>query len=216
VAYDAQKGDRWIFVIDGTESRPYDGTARGLLSFSPDGERVACVAVDKGKYVLVVDGVEHVWDGIAEIRFSPDGRLAAVVRRGPKWMVVVDGEEGPGYDGVAREDPVFSSDGARMAYAAKKGNRWVVVTDGVEGPAYDEIGQGAPLFSPDGSHVAYIGTSGEDQFIVIDGVQSPAYDGVAGNGPTFHEDGTLEYLALAGDVLYRVKAAPTVRRAPVP
>ena len=42
----------------------------------------------------------------------------------------------------------------------------------------------------------------------MDGKEGPAYDGIIPNGPTFRADGVLEYLAVKGDDLFRVKHVP--------
>ena len=44
VAYLAQKGARWVVVVDGQEGLDYDGIEEGTLLFSPDSRRVACLA----------------------------------------------------------------------------------------------------------------------------------------------------------------------------
>jgi hypothetical protein len=87
---------------------------------------------------------------------SPKGlSLATVMMKGSRWVVVVDGKEGPTFDEVLKSasqfvtqyssdgDPlsvqisppqqvVFSPDGKRHAYAARSGEEVVVVVDGKE------------------------------------------------------------------------------------
>ena len=90
-----------------------------------------------------------------EISFvtSPDGsRMAYVVARDGKQLVIVDGVEGAAYDavwtgvntnGVIFADypggPVFSADSRHVAYPAERDGKWFVVLDGREGTPWDAI-----------------------------------------------------------------------------
>jgi len=63
--------------------------------------------------------------------FSNDGsHLAYVIRSGQKQHVVVDGQGGDEYDGIAVGSLRFSSDGKRVAYVALKDDKFSVVVDG--------------------------------------------------------------------------------------
>jgi hypothetical protein len=77
-----------------------------------------------------------------------------------KWFVVVDGQAGPGYDGIG--DITFSLDGKHVAYGARRSkwlvSKWFVVVDGQTGPEYDGIVCG-PIFLKDGI-VEYIAIKG--------------------------------------------------------
>ena len=85
------------------------------------------------------------------MRFSPDGKhLAYLVPEGDKWRAVLDGNEGPKYDGIGEAKIVYSSDSKHAAYAAKKSNKWHVVLDGQEGPEYDTIIKNGPTFDAEG------------------------------------------------------------------
>ncbi|HYM74830.1 MAG TPA: hypothetical protein VE377_02540 [Candidatus Dormibacteraeota bacterium] len=65
---------------------------------SPDGKRIAYVALRDGKLLVVVDGREGPeYDAIDKGTpvFSSDGkRVAYTAQKGGKWLVVVDGQEG--------------------------------------------------------------------------------------------------------------------------
>ena len=64
-----------------------------------------------------------------------------------KFVIVVDGRPGPGYDWVG--DIEFSRDSKHIAYRAKAQDRWVVALDGQPDPQYDRILCG-PVFRRDG------------------------------------------------------------------
>ena len=61
--------------------------------------------------------------------FSPNGlRVAYSAKKGDKWIIVVDGEPGPAYDGIAKGDPVFSPDSNFVKYRALKNGKWLDVS----------------------------------------------------------------------------------------
>ena len=86
----------------------------------------------------------------ASLKISPDSRRVAyvVIEKG-KQFVVVDGEEGKQYDGIAEETPIFSPDSKRVAYTANVGKKCFVIVDGEEGKQYDVIVKDTLIFSPD-------------------------------------------------------------------
>jgi len=133
--------------VDGHESAQYDGLS--ALIFSPDGKRVAYVAIKGQKQMVVVDSQEGTeYDGIlGAIAFSPNGqRVAFSAMRGKKKLVVVDGRESPPeYDEIGEGSLVFSPDGKRIAYTAARGNKWSVLLNNQESGAYDLILKG-PVF----------------------------------------------------------------------
>ncbi len=72
-----------VVLLDGKEQGSYvAGIIKGTLIFSPDSQRLAYQAADKGKVVAVVDGQEgkH-YDSFAKggLHFSPDSRRVAYV-----------------------------------------------------------------------------------------------------------------------------------------
>ncbi|HPP59083.1 MAG TPA: hypothetical protein PLT82_08130, partial [Candidatus Hydrogenedens sp.] len=65
-AYLAKRGDKWLVVVDGEESKEYDMSPVGLI-FSADSHRVAYGSIRGGMQFVVVDGVEgKEYDGIGE------------------------------------------------------------------------------------------------------------------------------------------------------
>lgn len=90
---------------------------------------------------------------------GPD-HYAYAAKRGKKWLMVLDGKEGPEF--VAVDSPQFSADGQHFAYrvvsqkAESAGGlfiRWKMVADGKEGREFEELS--LPIFSPDSQHLAY-------------------------------------------------------------
>ncbi len=61
---------------------------------SPDGEKIAAIVnINEGEFSVCVNGDtwEDVFDKIWYLRFSPDGRLTALVADTGEWTVAVDG-----------------------------------------------------------------------------------------------------------------------------
>jgi len=92
---------------------------------------------------------------------GPD-HYAYAAKRGKKWLMVVDGKEGPEF--VEVDSPRFSADGQHFAYRAVSQKaesagglfiRWKMVVDGAEGPQFEELS--LPVFNPDSQHLAYRG-----------------------------------------------------------
>ena len=65
---------------------------------SPDGETIAAIVnVDEGEFTVCVNGDvwgETIFDKIWHLRFSPDGRLTALVSEMGEWTMAVDGVAG--------------------------------------------------------------------------------------------------------------------------
>lgn len=146
------------------------------LTVSPDGEAVAfAVGLTDGHAACLARGGALTpsarYDGVGQgLVFSPDGkRFSFVGVRGSRHHVVVDGTEGPGFDGIATCTPVFSKDGRRCAYVGLRDLKQLAVVDGVAHTPYDGIVDGSPTFSPDGRHFAYCARLGKTAFVVLDG-----------------------------------------------
>jgi hypothetical protein len=94
----------------------------------------------------------------AAVLSSDCQHIAIPCQHGLRWTVLLDGMEGPSYQGV--HSLTFSPAGARLAYVGNKGlNQDVLVLDGKEGPVQN-IAPNSLKFSPDGLRYAYaIGVS---------------------------------------------------------
>lgn len=210
LAYFVKKEGKWRLVLDGEEDgQLWDDFDNASLEFSPDGSHIVYEGVvgewEGGDHHAVIDRVKGPrFDAIWPFVFSEDGkRVGYKARAGDKYVVVVDGEAGPDYDGISDDDPVFSRDGKHVAYMAKKGGMWRLVLDGREdSQLWDQIGAGSPVFGPDSTRTAYSAAIGEweggDHFAVIDGVRGPRFDAV---WPfVFSQDGKrVAYKAQSGD-----------------
>lgn len=125
-------GSRQFVDLDGTKSQEWDDIgifsldkdpqAGPQLVFSPDGSRLAYIARQGARVLLVVDnkGVEIEPDSIKRagvFRFSPDGSQYAMIvvnaRKGEAWVVANGVKNGP--YGSASEI-TFSADGKHLGY----------------------------------------------------------------------------------------------------
>ncbi len=108
--------------------------------------------------------------GSAMIRFSPDSQhLAYVIHKGEKCCLVVDGQEGKGYDKIDTfwEKPHFTPDNKSIVYVAQEGEKFFVVLNEKEGRRYDWID--SLVISPDGQKMAYVARRDKIWFIVFNG-----------------------------------------------
>ncbi|MDO8588775.1 MAG: hypothetical protein Q7T82_17230 [Armatimonadota bacterium] len=116
---------------------------------------------------------------VESLTFSELGcHYAYFTKQHGKWVAVVDGQAGPGYDGFVlgvgvqnlpgTPTLIFSRDGKHAAYSQRKGKKWLVVVDGQPGPEYDAVG--FLTFSPDGERMAYYANDEvRGGMVVVDG-----------------------------------------------
>jgi Tol biopolymer transport system component len=160
------------------------------ISISPDGSRVALVSNAGTRQRVFIDGVEGPqYSSIAQVAglsqgpigprlvmISPDlTRVAYAATRGPSaWMMVVNHQEGPVFDGI--KSAAFSPVGHRLAYIGTKGGKQYVVVDSTISPGYQIVGQSE--FSADGQHFGYTASTGpgaKGWRAVIDGKEGPGF-----------------------------------------
>lgn len=197
LSYIVQDGNDMSVLVDGkVVGHGYYAIGGDRVQFSADGKHYAYTAhrgtSDQGDTIVVRDGVAGKSYPAADVQplFSPDGNhLLYVASPGPKKMcLVVDGKEGPGYEGIAGGTPNFSPDSKRVAYAASSGGKVFAVVDGKAGPPYERL-RLPPIFGPDSVHVVYIAGNGSQYLLVLDGVEGPKFDLFTDGSVVFSPDG---------------------------
>jgi len=219
VAYGARQGKQWLVVADGRAGAAYDelfdfwrGTPNSVQQadlieaqwLNMDGQSQVPYAVLSTQDVGFLESQSRLKSGVryqyaTRLVFSSDSKhLAYAAKRGGKWVVVLDGQEGAEYHDIGVGSPAFSPDGKRIAYSAKTDAKahWVVVVDGQAGPEFEAIFN--PSFSPDGKHLAYAAVQGKwfhkQWALVVDGQAGEGHSAI-GNW-AFSLDGKhLAYVA---------------------
>jgi Tol biopolymer transport system component len=184
-AFLATRGGKLRAVVDGVEGPEANRVEE--LQFSPDGKRVGYILfwemAGSGvqTYRAVIDGAAGpAYRSVRDLAFSPDGKHVAYVaeragtapRTRVETVVVLDGKEGKGYDGIAQGSLRFKPDSDRPAFLARRDSRLVAVIDDVEGQEAAEFS-----FSPDGKRVAYVLRRDTGTAVLVDGRQRPMYGG---------------------------------------
>ncbi len=140
-----------------------------LVAFAPLA-RAAEPTPAKGKagWRVEAERIGTLIDSNTEPVLSPDGRRYAYLDgKNKKWVVVLDGRVGPGYDEIGQNTLVFSPDGRRFGYVAGPKGIAFAVIDGEPGPEFQNIS--LPVFSSDSKRVAYLAFQGGSWSPVIDG-----------------------------------------------
>jgi len=163
LAYLGKKGKSTYLVLDGKDDQLSDGEYPWPPVIKPDNKGAGIAIVGKdGAYLYQAFGSggpsQNRYKEIADVVFSNDARNHAYVAiKDERFLIVVNGKEGPFYDRVIT--PQFSPDGKFMIYRARKDNkRFVVVADTTgkvikEQPGYDRVFE--TIFTQDGASVAY-------------------------------------------------------------
>ncbi len=181
-----------------------DGDKRWFV-LSQDGKHYACVFSKRPNYYVLLDGQEgKSYLRINGLAISPDGKRVAYVAGLGKWgvedyAVVVDGKEGPPYDGIGGT-PIFSPDSKRVTYVGIRGNKSYVVVDGRQDQIHSWcVNEVKGLtFSPNSGRLAYVGRRSSDSSysVVADGKIVGEHGRVAG-APIFSGDSVvLAYIAV--------------------
>lgn len=206
VGYRAKDAEGKFFVVYEGREDPlrFEEIEPGAVVVSEHGQAIAYVAEPQSfREVVVANGrPSKVYGGLDAgdlvkntLSLSADGsRFGYVVEDGRERYAVIDGRDGPRYQGVG--SPVFSPDAKHVAYLATDGSKVFSVVDGKPGLGFDD--RGAPVFSPDGAGAAYWAESAGKQFIVANGERQPPFDEVG--SPRYSPEGKrLAYLARSGD-----------------
>ena len=122
---------------------------------SPDGENIAAIVnIDEGEFNVCVNGQtwETVFDKIWYLRFSPDGRLSALVSEMGEWTVAVDGTAWDDKFGYVW-NMLFSPDGKNIAVAVQNDMMYCMALNNV---LWEEKYSNMTYFamSPDGTKTA--------------------------------------------------------------
>ena len=172
-AYVARRGAKWFVVVNDEKGPAFDliwckTDWRYAARYAVFGERAARVVEARGQVLLQAQAVElddyhgtrHRWLRHWEMDvtstgppvFSTEGkRWGYEARKGSKWVMVLDGQVGQGYDSIGFRTLTFSPDEQHAAYVAARDGRELVVLDGWEGPEYDRIAEHGPFFREDGT-----------------------------------------------------------------
>ena len=123
---------RTCHVVDAV-SPAASSAPRGPASGAP-----ASAAASTGSTARVESVVVAPWEAGVALRFaiSPVGQhVAAIVLRGSRTVVTLDGADGPRFDEVLSEQGQglhFSPDGTRLAYVGRQGQEYVYMVDNKE------------------------------------------------------------------------------------
>ncbi|HEX7897424.1 MAG TPA: hypothetical protein VF950_06670 [Planctomycetota bacterium] len=171
-AYRAFDGVRWGVVRGGKGKGPYQNVPE--LRWSPDGLRLAYVAVTEEGARVIVDGEKGaLHEGARELRFSPDGlRVAYVASAADGDRVVVDGVAGALFPRVGSLG--FSADGRAVVGVIATGGGWTVTVNDQAGPVYDEVGP--PVCGRGGERTSYAAKKGGRSLAVVGGQESEPCD----------------------------------------
>lgn len=207
IAYVAGKAGSCLVVASGLGIQDtFDNVPVDTLSFSADGSRLAYGALRRKKWLraqqcfVVVDGVASppIDDIAIAPTFSPDSKRCGYgATSKASHSVVVDGEGGPQFEGVA--GLTFSANGASIAYGVKTGIKWAVAVDHKPGEWHKGIK--APLLAPRGKRVMYSALLDNGQWTVCtEGKRGPTFDNVYDSTMTFSDDGAhFGYFASSGE-----------------
>src|SRR5437867_3403930 len=83
----------------------------------------------------------HAWTGPNQAAWHPESLRVSSDQRHMaygehwegKWLMVIDGQAGKGYDSLKAERATFSPNGRRTGYIAEEEKQWFAVIDGEEG-----------------------------------------------------------------------------------
>jgi len=226
VAYVATRLGKFLAVVDGKESRPYDSIDVASMLFSPKGGRLAFIARRADRHFVVLDGREGESYGVVHplrSAFSSDGARFVYSAAYPsrdvnKWFVIADGKRIAEYEisekGLGALSGMvevsFSQDGKRLAYVAAVNGEGYVVVDGKSGGPFPlaystprRVLNSTLAFSGNGKRIAYVRQFEKSAVVVIDGAAQSFEDILT--VPTFSADGRrVAFTTLKGGHVYFV------------
>jgi len=180
----------------------YDVIVRNSL-VSQGGMNLAYVARKDSKSVAVFNGREgNPYDDLGGLMVS-NGRIAYAAAVGEEVCMVIDGKEGPRYEGVRYPGTVFGPQGKRVAYAVRKAGKSAVSIDGTESKWYDWVDHTSLTFSPNGEQFAFAASSDNRAKVVLDSIEGPSFSEVS--HLAFNPDGSrFAYVGRLGLELWLV------------
>ena len=194
-AYCACVDKKCRLTVDGAEAgSEYDDVS--YPQYSRDGKRLAFFVKRQKKWIAVVDGkefgpeVDDFWSSAWGFNRGSSRFYEAAWIKGSRWLYVVDGTAGPGFDVISYLS--FTDDGKHYAYGgtvAKSGFKkqktyGSVVLDGQASGSYEGSGLGG----------AWTALAGETEYMT-GGVRdlTPDFHGIS--TPQFSPEGKLIYAA---------------------
>jgi hypothetical protein len=220
--FSVRRGGQWIVDVDGRDGKEYDDIKNRAVAIGDYG-RFINNNVHFGLNLGLEDNALVSYETAPIFGQDDSDRTGYIAKKGSKWVVVVDGQEGTEYDEVfGPVSPLLGLSRGHVAYCASRDGKFVVVIDGQEIVGYDSIGRKSGFtFSPDDEHVAFAAAKAGKWFVVLDGKPLGPYDGLkmegAGGdrwGPwgnddygkdlVFNADGKLAYFAQKGEKFFAV------------
>ena len=182
----------WIFLSATAFISAYNKCADSdLITYSPDGQSIACKIWKGYKKIVVIDeeeGKQYDWTGFP--MFSPDSQIAAYkAKLGSGWFVVYADRDGKQKEGKYYDEIIsvifypkthqylgffIFSPASSLVYGARDNRGKFVVHDSIEGKPYDEVR--FLIFSPDGKEFAYKAKLGDRWFVVLNHEEGRAYE----------------------------------------
>lgn len=173
MTYVVKKDNKSIVSVNGDAGKSWDNIVLPTPIFSPDGDRVAYIGIDRKDVHLVVDGkLGPLFDKIWEVQFSPDSKhfayLASLTdnKKSDVYLVI---NHRKGQKVLTIKEMGFSPDSRHLAYIAMLSDgKWHVIVDNQkEGPGFDIIY--SIVWSPDSKHLSYIAGDKQLLYVVLDG-----------------------------------------------
>lgn len=176
----ARNENDYCIIYDGKKGKVYDQISADSPIFYPGSGEVFYKAKKGSKWHLVIgEDEQKEYEGIGPIYANSDAsRVAYIVARGNKKVVVIDGKESRRYDAIdAKSGVVFSKDSKRYAYAATIDGKISVIDNGKEHKGYDDVLR--IVLSPDSSRLVYGVKDENGWFVVVDNMEGKRYRAVA-------------------------------------
>jgi WD40 repeat protein len=184
-------------ALGGKTGSGYDAIVRNSV-VSLGGGNLSYVVRKNSKSVAMLQGREgKAYDDLSSLIIN-GGRTAYAAAVGNEVCMVIDGKEGPRYEGVRYPGTVFGPQVKRVAYAVSKAGKSAVWIDSRESKWYDRVDYKSLTFSPDGAKFAFAANSKTGAKVVLDSVEGPSFSEVShlsfnADGGRFAYAGRLDF-----------------------